>query len=425
MTSQLTQMYRKLLHSVAWPLAHRAGLLNRPIDVNGNLFIGQGAGGAPVHFHAASAGELEILWPIIIQMMATGYSTTVSVFSSSGERSLKRLYEDWIKLPEGKGTTELRFSPVDGDWEKFLEIKKPKIFITAKYEAWPELWVALKRLNVPLLVVGARARASFRWAKRISGWLGESLPQIVWMGEESDRKSLLELFPKSVFSSTSDPRWDRVKTRLEQPTERATQLSEALKARGEKFGIVGSVWLSDWQLIKPELSQRPGLVVFVPHDVSDRNIQNLNRELEASGFSTWTSNQLGKLQDPNSRGAQTANAWIINEVGVLVELYTGANWIFVGGGFEKGVHSTIEAAFSGAPIACGPKKFDLFSENQQLQEDRQIEKVITHEEFARWLRKTDRMSAEEKERWKNKAYERCGGTLSVFKKAQEIMGEKL
>jgi 3-deoxy-D-manno-octulosonic-acid transferase len=46
---------------------------------------------------------------------------------------------------------------------------------------------------------------------------------------------------------------------------------------------------------------------------------------------------------------------VVDRVGMLATLYRYAMAAYVGGGFGAGVHSLLEPAIAGIPIACGPR----------------------------------------------------------------------
>ena len=46
---------------------------------------------------------------------------------------------------------------------------------------------------------------------------------------------------------------------------------------------------------------------------------------------------------------------IIDCFGLLSSLYRYGRWAYVGGGFGKSVHNTLEAAVDGIPVLCGPQ----------------------------------------------------------------------
>jgi len=54
-----------------------------------------------------------------------------------------------------------------------------------------------------------------------------------------------------------------------------------------------------------------------------------------------------------------SNVLIIDNIGMLSRLYHYATITYVGGGFNKGIHNTLEAAVYGKPVLFGPnyKKF--------------------------------------------------------------------
>ena len=118
-------------------------------------------------FHAASAGELEILLPLIQASVSAGRSTAVSIFSSSAESWLQR-------LPEG--LVYRGFSPSEKEWGMAFQHFGVQEVITSKYEAWPGLWKAASEQSIRISVVCAQPRSSLRWAKRILFWMGKTLP---------------------------------------------------------------------------------------------------------------------------------------------------------------------------------------------------------------------------------------------------------
>lgn len=77
--------------------------------------------------------------------------------------------------------------------------------------------------------------------------------------------------------------------------------------------------------------------------------------------------------------------YILNRKGLLCELYYDFEKAYVGGGFEKSVHSLLEPLVAGSKqISCGPQnhrstEFDLAQDLGRLQE------VHAPEDFMKWL----------------------------------------
>ena len=102
-----------------------------------------------VWFHAASQGEFEALLPILHRLNgsdAQDFRIIFTVFSLSPlEKVLKipNLYSKLHFLYVGA-------SPLEGEWGKWFTRYNPNLFISYKYESWPDLWRALKLHGIPL-----------------------------------------------------------------------------------------------------------------------------------------------------------------------------------------------------------------------------------------------------------------------------------
>lgn len=46
---------------------------------------------------------------------------------------------------------------------------------------------------------------------------------------------------------------------------------------------------------------------------------------------------------------------VVDTIGVLSSIYRYGSISYVGGGFGKGIHNTLEAAIYGIPVLFGPK----------------------------------------------------------------------
>jgi len=82
---------------------------------------------------------------------------------------------------------------------------------------------------------------------------------------------------------------------------------------------------------------------------------------------------------------QKGDVILVDEMGFLAEFYELADWAFVGGGFGKGVHSTLEPACHGIPVFCGPSGAESFTEIQLLQEKEQLRVVHSSYELTQAL----------------------------------------
>jgi 3-deoxy-D-manno-octulosonic-acid transferase len=154
-----------------------------------------------IWFHAASVGELEMLMPVIEAW--TGESV-ITIFSESAERNLELLRGIPSVVFAG-------FSPWEGKWNEALGMADPDLFVSARYEAWPDLWYSLGELGIPLAVVGAQSRTSLKVAKTVVEAFRGLLPKLFFLSiDESDIPKLKQDFPTSNVRAAGDPRWERV-----------------------------------------------------------------------------------------------------------------------------------------------------------------------------------------------------------------------
>jgi 3-deoxy-D-manno-octulosonic-acid transferase len=362
-------------------------------------------------FHAASAGELEALWPIIQQWTSDrARSAVVTIFSGSAERALVRLDSELRNV--GASLCGVAYSPREGQWKEALARVSPDVFVTFKYEAWPDLWASLAELDIPLVVIGARDRASLKVGKLAMGALGSPMPKTLLLSSAAEElESLKKSFPEATVEWVGEPRWDRVAERARLGSVRAQELIAAASGASRPWGVLGSAWLEDIRILGEQLANLPGKLWVVPHDVSAASIAAIEVELSKFGLrSTRTSRMsAGELQPKG--------CLLVDEVGVLAELYSAMDWVYVGGGFNKGIHSTIEPALYGLPIAVGPRNAEKFSEIFEMERTGQLQIFRDELQVVHWFNeiKEGSNSLERRIQWKSDAAKRLGASERTLK----------
>jgi 3-deoxy-D-manno-octulosonic-acid transferase len=76
---------------------------------------------------------------------------------------------------------------------------------------------------------------------------------------------------------------------------------------------------------------------------------------------------------------------VVDSVGSLLSIYAIADAAWVGGGFIAGVHSVVEPAAYGLPLACGPN-IDRARDARPLLDAGCLHVCTTPQEAQRWLR---------------------------------------
>ena len=100
-----------------------------------------------------------------------------------------------------------------------------------------------------------------------------------------------------------------------------------------------------------EAINHPSLkLVIAPHEITEKHLSAVQELFPtAVRYSQLTThNSPLTIQHPSS------GILIIDNIGLLSRLYKYATITYIGGGFGKGIHNTLEAAVYGKPVLFGP-----------------------------------------------------------------------
>ena len=118
-------------------------------------------------------------------------------------------------------------------------------------------------------------------------------------------------------------------------------------AGDEPVMVCGSTWPEDETLLLDYMNRHPAARkwVVVPHEIGEGHVREI----------------LGKARVPAVRYTDTAADWqvarilVIDQIGFLSSVYRYATMAYIGGGFGRGIHNTLEAAVYGIPVIFGPR----------------------------------------------------------------------
>ncbi len=364
-----------------------------------------------IWFHAASVGELESLWPLISISADRGHELIITILSESAHTALANLV---LEL-SGRASSLIfsGYSPWEGHWGEYLDQLKPTLLVTARYEAWPDLWMSLSQRQIPLGIIAARDRRSLRLAEKLCRWMSQDVPQLFFFSATpGEREGLQRRFPKAQVKDLGDPRWDRVHERSQRGNPRASALVQAAQDLPRPWGVLGSAWMADLAFLFPGVLQKHGTLWIVPHRVEEESVLPMEAFLMTHGVGVVKTRGLLRFEDQ-------PQVVLVNEMGFLSELYSAADWAWVGGGFGQGIHSTLEPALQGVPIGTGPRGTSKFSEVEALSESGQLAVLSTPNDLELWIQSAP--SSQVQNRWKEQAQARLGAGERIFAELNLIL----
>jgi len=311
-----------------------------------------------VWVHCASLGEFEQGRPVIegFRKAHPDAHLVLTFFSPSGYTVRK-------EYPEVDAVLYLPLdTPANATF--FLDTIKPNLAVFVKYEFWYFYLSGLRTRNIPTLLISAAFRKKqlfFRWFGRLHRTMLRSFTQVFVQNDAS-----LQLMQKHGYTNgilAYDTRFDRVQAIADQHRE-----IPEIETFTEGFNVLvaGSTWPRDERLLSHAMYHSLVYVNFklilAPHHIDARSMRRTMRKFKKFTV-RWS--EISTLTEEEFRSKRIL---IMDNMGMLAFLYRYGDVNYVGGGFNKGVHNTLEAAVYGKPVLFGPK-YKQFQEAQDLVKD--------------------------------------------------------
>lgn len=297
--------------------------------------------------HAPSVGEGLQARPVLELMRARRPEVQLAYtfFSPSAERFARGLdvdVADYLPFDTARAARAT------------LDALQPTALVYAKLDVWPLLTAEAHRRGVALGLVSATVSpGSGRQHGAARALLHDAYAALDAVGTiaADDAARLRALGVRAgVLSETGDTRYDQVAARAASIDRASAILAPLASARATL--VAGSTWPADeavllpaWEGVRRTL---PGArLIIAPHEPTAAHLSPVESWARARGI------PLARLGAPE---AATSEVVLVDRVGVLGELYALATAAFVGGGFHAaGLHSVLEPAAFGAPVAFGPR----------------------------------------------------------------------
>ena len=297
-----------------------------------------------IWFHCSSLGEFEQGRPVIEKLKSQNpdFKFLLTFFSPSGYEIRK----------DYKGVDWVFYLPLDSkrNAKAFFDIVNPALAVFVKYDYWYYYLIESKKRKIPLLLVSGIFRQDqpfFKWYGNLHRSMLNCFTHFFVQDEES--LQLLQSININNVTIAGDTRFDRVS----EIAENFTPIQEIGKFCVDSTVLVaGSTWPEDEKLIKEATAHFSDLrIIIAPHEIHKEHIDQLKLIFPNAML-------YSQLKTHNTQPI-TSNCLIIDNIGMLSKLYHYATIAYVGGGFNKGINNTLEAAVYGKPVLFGPnyKKF--------------------------------------------------------------------
>jgi 3-deoxy-D-manno-octulosonic-acid transferase len=302
--------------------------------------------------HCASLGEFEQGRPLLeaLRRQYPGHRLVLTFFSPSGYEVRK----DW------PGADYILYLPLDtaANARAFVQAVRPTLAIFVKYEFWYHYLAELKRQQVPTICVSAIFRAEQVFFKPWGGFFRRVLGQLTHIFTQDQASAeLLRGIGLTQTTVAGDTRFDTVVATAAAPA-RELPIVAAFTADAAPVLVAGSVWPPDVDLLTPSLQRWADelRVIVAPHEISEAHLTQVEAALPG---------RVVRYSRADAATVAQARVLLIDNIGLLRELYRAGDLAYVGGAFGKGLHNTLEAAAFGLPLLFGPR-YEKFREARDL-----------------------------------------------------------
>lgn len=366
-----------------------------------------------IWIHATSLGEFEQVKPLIEKIKAdnafSAYKIVVTFFSPSGYD-----YSKNYKLADFKF-----YLPIDTkiNAAEFIELINPSIAIFVKYDFWFNYLELLQKKQIPHLFFGCNFRENQIYFKPVNKWQVEILQKINRLFTLNKRSfDVLKNHSFSNMEICGDTRFDKVI----QNANRCKPIALIEQFKQNKILLIlGSSWEKEEDVLANYLDKNKEWnkelkIIIAPHNIYGNHVTEIMEKLPVKSL---------KFSEANERNIENFDLLIIDNIGMLSNLYQYGNISFIGGGFSNRLHNILEAATFENALIYGNNHVK-FPEGKQLIEAKGAFAIKDANDFSKCINKFIESATHLKSTQQNaKAFieNNKGATDIVFKGINELL----
>ena len=295
-------------------------------------------------FHAVSVGEVIVLKELVQKLKNNleGHHAVLTVVTQTGyDVALQHFKEDAVL-----------YAPLDLSLviRRFIRVINPKIYIAAETEIWPNLYRKLSRHGVPIVQVNGRiSDKSFKGYKRAARLTQRILRKIdmFCMQSDLDARRIIEIGASAdKVHVIGNIKFDN----LDQGGE--VNKTELGYAKSDAIFIAGSTHPGEEEIVLRVFEDCQGRKQDLRLIISPRHIERVDHVCESVRSAGMKPKVLSDLK---TKPLKTDEVLVVNEIGVLRDLYSIADYVFIGKTLTVGGgQNMIEPASYGKPVLTGP-----------------------------------------------------------------------
>ena len=302
-------------------------------------------------FHAASVGEVQGVRPIIasLHQCLPELPIVLSAFTPAGKQMAQRI------VPEAAMVFVL---PLDLPWlmRRMVRRLRPRALLVQETELWPNLFRAVARQHVPVVLVNgrlsSRAFRRYQWIRPLIRRVLADVTLLLIQSEEGARRFHYLGADARRIHVVGNTNIDRALLAADQPTSAhplaPLVLGRRLLVAGSTHEGEETVLLSVYRRLYvhyPDL-----LLVLAPRHLE--RVETVLRHVQAHHCQALRRSQCQSWQTRELTGP---TAIVLDTMGELAALYSLCTVAFIGGSLVPiGGHNVLEPAVFAKPVCFGP-----------------------------------------------------------------------
>lgn len=310
----------------------------------------------PLWFHAVSAGETIAVIPLIQRIGELFPEQRILVTTTTPTGSAEVTQRLGSKVDHC-------YVPYDfpSTVNRFLDAIQPKVLFLVETEIWPVLIDATNTRKIPVYLINARLSKKSAVGY---GRLGKLTKQVFGMLQgvacqypaTANRFAELGVLPSRLHVTGN------IKFDIDMPSNESASLERTTWCGARHVWIAASTHVGEEEIVLRAHRQLRDsypdlLLILVPRHPN--RVEEVEALVDRHQFSSVR----------YSESPQEADVLLVDQMGVLADLYGWADVAFIGGTLQgTGGHNPIEAAIHGVPMLMGPDRHNFLEITREFEE---------------------------------------------------------